>query len=177
MTRSRPNAPARMTGPCGWTNGRSGAMRAARERHPAQHAPQRFRAIRAVVPIDGKTLRRAHDRGRGKAARHMGSALAAAHPLVVGQVTVDDKSNESKAIPIETREAGPSPTPARSAPGDRPWSWGATPGSVATKPGSKPAASSQVSVPRYQIEACTWRCRTQRSRQARSNLYSTQPPT
>lgn len=52
-----------------------------------------------VVAIDGKTLRRSHDRKNGKAAIHMVSAFAARQRLVLGQVKVDEKSNEIVAIP------------------------------------------------------------------------------
>jgi len=52
-----------------------------------------------VIPIDGKTLRRSHDRRSGKAAIHMVSAWASANQLVLGQVKVADKSNEITAIP------------------------------------------------------------------------------
>lgn len=52
-----------------------------------------------LIAIDGKTLRRSHDRTNGKAAIHMVSAWAAANRLVLGQVKVDDKSNEITAIP------------------------------------------------------------------------------
>lgn len=52
-----------------------------------------------VVAIDGKTVRRSHDRSNGKAAIHLVSAWATANHLVLGQVKVDDKSNEITAIP------------------------------------------------------------------------------
>ena len=52
-----------------------------------------------VVAIDGKVLRRSHDRGVGKAAIDMVSAWATANHLVLGQVKVDEKSNEITAIP------------------------------------------------------------------------------
>lgn len=52
-----------------------------------------------IVPIDGKTLRRSHDRAKGKAAVHMVSAWASANRLVLGQVSTDQKSNEITAIP------------------------------------------------------------------------------
>ena len=52
-----------------------------------------------IVALDGKTLRRSHDRGKGKAAIHMVSAWAAANRLVLGQVKVDEKSNEITALP------------------------------------------------------------------------------
>lgn len=52
-----------------------------------------------VVPIDGKKLRRSHDKTRGKKAIHMVSAWAAENHVVLGQIKVDDKSNEITAIP------------------------------------------------------------------------------
>jgi predicted transposase YbfD/YdcC len=52
-----------------------------------------------VIAIDGKVVRRSHDRGIGKAAIDMVSAWAAANHLVLGQVKVDEKSNEITAIP------------------------------------------------------------------------------
>lgn len=52
-----------------------------------------------VVAIDGKTLRRSHDRQLGKDAISMVSAWAAANRLVLGQVKVNEKSNEISAIP------------------------------------------------------------------------------
>jgi len=52
-----------------------------------------------VIPIDGKELRRSHDRRSGKAAITMVSAWASANQLVLGQLKVDDKSNEITAIP------------------------------------------------------------------------------
>jgi predicted transposase YbfD/YdcC len=56
-----------------------------------------------VVAIDGKTLRRSHDRGAGKGPLHLVSAWAAASGLVVGQVATDAKSNEITAIPALLR--------------------------------------------------------------------------
>jgi predicted transposase YbfD/YdcC len=52
-----------------------------------------------VIAIDGKSVRRSHHRKNGKAAIHMVSAFAARQRLVLGQVKVDDKSNEIVAIP------------------------------------------------------------------------------
>ena len=52
-----------------------------------------------VVAIDGKTIRRSHDRQAGKSAIHMVSAWASANHLVLGQIKVDDHSNEITAIP------------------------------------------------------------------------------
>lgn len=56
-----------------------------------------------VVAIDGKALRRSHDRSAGVAAIHMVSAWAAANRLVLGQVKTDAKSNEITAIPVLLR--------------------------------------------------------------------------
>ncbi len=55
--------------------------------------------ISGVVAIDGKTLRRSHDRAKGKKALHLVSAWASEARLVLGQVAVDEKSNEITAIP------------------------------------------------------------------------------
>jgi len=52
-----------------------------------------------VIAIDGKTLRRSHDKTLGKGAIVMVSAWATANHLVLGQVKVDAKSNEIKAVP------------------------------------------------------------------------------
>lgn len=52
-----------------------------------------------IVPIDGKKLRRSHDKTIGKDAIHMVSAWASENSLVLGQLKVDDKSNEITAIP------------------------------------------------------------------------------
>jgi predicted transposase YbfD/YdcC len=56
-----------------------------------------------VVAIDGKTLRRSHDRRGGKDALHLVSAWATANGLVIGQVATDAKSNEITAIPVLLR--------------------------------------------------------------------------
>jgi predicted transposase YbfD/YdcC len=53
-----------------------------------------------VIAIDGKTHRRSHNHANGKAALHLVSAWAAENRLVLGQVAVDDKSNEITAIPL-----------------------------------------------------------------------------
>lgn len=52
-----------------------------------------------VVAIDGKTLRRSHDRRAGQAAIHMVSAWAAQNRVVLGQLKTEEKSNEITAIP------------------------------------------------------------------------------
>ncbi len=52
-----------------------------------------------VIAVDGKQLRRSHDRKAGKAAIYMVSAWATQNQLVLGQTKVADKSNEITAIP------------------------------------------------------------------------------
>lgn len=52
-----------------------------------------------VIAIDGKTLRHSYDKGKNKGAIHMVSAWASQSHLVLGQVKVDEKSNEITAIP------------------------------------------------------------------------------
>ena len=52
-----------------------------------------------IVPIDGKQLRRSHDREDGKAAIHLVSAWSSVNGLALGQVEVADKSNEITAFP------------------------------------------------------------------------------
>jgi predicted transposase YbfD/YdcC len=53
-----------------------------------------------VVAMDGKTVRRSHDRSKGRAALHLVSAFATNSHLVLGQEAVDDKTNETTAIPV-----------------------------------------------------------------------------
>jgi predicted transposase YbfD/YdcC len=62
---------------------------------------QAIRRISAgeIVALDGKTVRRSHDGLLGKAAIHMVSAWASVNRLVLGQLKVDEKSNEITAIP------------------------------------------------------------------------------
>jgi predicted transposase YbfD/YdcC len=63
--------------------------------------------VQAVMPsvsgqgiaIDGKTLRRSHDRRLDQGPIQLVSAWATANHLVLGQVKVDEKSNEIPAIP------------------------------------------------------------------------------
>jgi predicted transposase YbfD/YdcC len=52
-----------------------------------------------VIAIDGKTLRRSHDRSKDKKAIHMISAWAASNKVVLGQLKTAEKSNEITAIP------------------------------------------------------------------------------
>jgi predicted transposase YbfD/YdcC len=51
------------------------------------------------IAIDGKTLRRSHDRSSTQAALHLVSAWSVANQLVLGQEATDAKSNEITAIP------------------------------------------------------------------------------
>jgi predicted transposase YbfD/YdcC len=51
------------------------------------------------IAIDGKTLRRSHDRGSMKSTLHLVCAWSVENHLVLGQQAVDDKSNEITAIP------------------------------------------------------------------------------
>lgn len=52
-----------------------------------------------VVAIDGKTVRRSFDRASSKSAIHMVSAWAVNNGVSLGQIKVDEKSNEITAIP------------------------------------------------------------------------------
>ena len=52
-----------------------------------------------VIAVDGKTVRGSKDTAGGKSAIHLVSAWASANQLVLGQVKVDEKSNEITAIP------------------------------------------------------------------------------
>ena len=52
-----------------------------------------------LVAIDGKTLRQSFDKADAKSAIHMVSAWATASKISLGQVVVDQKSNEITAIP------------------------------------------------------------------------------
>lgn len=52
-----------------------------------------------LIAIDGKTLRQSFDKADAKSAIHMVSAWATANQISLGQVIVDQKSNEITAIP------------------------------------------------------------------------------
>lgn len=52
-----------------------------------------------VVRIDGKSVKGSYDRSQKRSALHLVSAWASEHRLVLGQVKVEDKSNELAAIP------------------------------------------------------------------------------
>ena len=65
---------------------------------------QRFMAAfsrhcQGVVAIDGKVLRRSHDRAKGRSALHMVSAWGCEQRMVLGRIATDAKSNEITAVP------------------------------------------------------------------------------
>ena len=53
-----------------------------------------------VVAIDGKSLKGSYDRENSLKSLVMVSAWSSSHQLVLGQVAVEQKSNEIKAIPV-----------------------------------------------------------------------------
>ena len=59
----------------------------------------RTATVGEVIAIDGKTLRRSHNRSGGKGAIHLVSAWAARNRLTLGQTRVEEKSNEITAVP------------------------------------------------------------------------------
>lgn len=73
---------------------------------PQQFRESFLRCVKAIadlmekhIAIDGKQLRRSHDRANHKAALHMVSAWSSENGIVLGQEKVRDKSNEIVAIP------------------------------------------------------------------------------
>jgi predicted transposase YbfD/YdcC len=52
-----------------------------------------------IIAIDGKTVRNSFDKASSKAAIHMVSAWSSNNSCVLGQVKVDEKSNEITAVP------------------------------------------------------------------------------
>ena len=52
-----------------------------------------------LIAIDGKTARRTHDRRKGLKALHTLSAYATSARLILGQLSVPEKTNEITAIP------------------------------------------------------------------------------
>src|SRR3954451_9346667 len=54
---------------------------------------------RPVLPVDGKTLRRSHDRQKGLGALHSVTVWASEYGLSLGQMACAEKSNEITAIP------------------------------------------------------------------------------
>ena len=59
----------------------------------------RIMGMRGQLAVDGQTLRRSHDRGKGQKAVHMLHGLWCETGLVVAQKPTDAKSNEITAIP------------------------------------------------------------------------------
>ncbi len=55
--------------------------------------------LQGVVAIDGKTLRRSFDRAAAKSPLHMLHAWSVGQRLLLGQLAVDEKSNEITAVP------------------------------------------------------------------------------
>ena len=51
------------------------------------------------IVVDGKTLRRSHDRRGGLGPLHLVSAWAKRHGISLGQLATEEKSNEITAIP------------------------------------------------------------------------------
>jgi predicted transposase YbfD/YdcC len=52
-----------------------------------------------IIALDGKQLRRSHDKAEGQKAIYMVSAWASENSMVLGQRKVDDRSNEITAVP------------------------------------------------------------------------------
>jgi predicted transposase YbfD/YdcC len=52
-----------------------------------------------TIAIDGKTMRRSHDRGAGLGPLHLVSAFVSEHGIALGQIATEEKSNEITAIP------------------------------------------------------------------------------
>jgi predicted transposase YbfD/YdcC len=59
-----------------------------------------IRNVKGIISIDGKTLRSSGDKKGSKSAIHMVSAWSDDNQLVLGQLKVDSKTNEIKAIPL-----------------------------------------------------------------------------
>jgi predicted transposase YbfD/YdcC len=53
-----------------------------------------------IVPIDGKTLRRSHDKANGRQAIELVSAWTRRNRLMLGQIKVAEDSNEITAVPL-----------------------------------------------------------------------------
>jgi predicted transposase YbfD/YdcC len=65
-----------------------------------QRAAERTGIERPTFAIDGKTLRRSHDRRHNLGALHSVSVWASEFGLTLAQVATDEKSNEITAIPL-----------------------------------------------------------------------------
>lgn len=55
--------------------------------------------VEKTIAIDGKTMRRSHDRNNKLGPLHLVSAWASEHSMTLGQVATEEKSNEITAIP------------------------------------------------------------------------------
>jgi predicted transposase YbfD/YdcC len=64
-----------------------------------QVSPDGESASQKHIAIDGKTLRRSHDRKHGLGPLHIVSAWASDYGISLGQVATEEKSNEITAIP------------------------------------------------------------------------------
>jgi hypothetical protein len=70
------------------------------EQKLSQWLPQIMGSVcQEIIPIDGKTLRGSYDRDKGLKNLHLVTAWASEQRLVLGQVKVEDHSNEITAIP------------------------------------------------------------------------------
>jgi predicted transposase YbfD/YdcC len=56
-------------------------------------------AAEPVIAVDGKTVRRSHDRSRGKGPLHLLNAWATESGVALGQLAVDEHDNEIVALP------------------------------------------------------------------------------
>jgi len=52
-----------------------------------------------IIAVDGKTVRRSHNRSAGQRAIHLVSAFASEGEILLGQLKTEEKSNEITAIP------------------------------------------------------------------------------
>jgi predicted transposase YbfD/YdcC len=57
-----------------------------------------------VIAVDGKTVRRSHDRAAGRGALQLVSAWASTNRLLLAQVAVEEQSNEITAVPFLLRQ-------------------------------------------------------------------------
>ena len=64
-----------------------------------ERAAEETGVTRPVFAVDGKTLRRSHDRSKGLGAMHCVTVWASEYGLALGQLACDEKSNEITAIP------------------------------------------------------------------------------
>ena len=70
------------------------------EQKLSQWLPQIMGSVcQKIIPLDGKTLRGSYDRDKGLKNLHLVTAWASEQRLVLGQVKVEDHSNEITAIP------------------------------------------------------------------------------